>query len=299
MTALAANTWWDGRVRDALMAEARDGATIQKSALAASVAVRRVIIMNRDVRAATNPADVDSIMKRATDYSADVTTAFDTALAVARAGQERERLTKAKELFGQYFAAIKDSAAVQKEILDLRAVQSQRGIEFGTKFDAMLALPAMKNLDQGSLERTLPLVRTLAHADTSFKQARLVYWAYIVRQEDELPARMSNNLAQAEKSLAQAQEIAADDGVKKAITELIGYVPHYRDIVDKSFEATARQAAIMKTRADPLRVELDNILDSTISDLSKNAASWRSRSPRKKRTAAGSASAPRSSWSGS
>ena len=49
---MVANDGWDSRVRDRLTAEVKAIESVQKSVLTASIATRRVALMNRDVRLA-------------------------------------------------------------------------------------------------------------------------------------------------------------------------------------------------------------------------------------------------------
>src|SRR5262249_9629406 len=76
----------------------RDAAeTVQKASLKAAVAVRRVIIMSRDIRLARAAADVDDVLKRATQYGGDGIKALDLAISKSPEEQIRTRLAKAKE----------------------------------------------------------------------------------------------------------------------------------------------------------------------------------------------------------
>src|ERR1700730_1410020 len=106
LAAIAANDQWDRSARATLRAEARAGEIVQKETLVALVATRRVVIMGRDARMALKIADVDKVLDRAMTFRKEADRALAAAASTAVAGQDRQRLNAAQEIFARYFAAI-------------------------------------------------------------------------------------------------------------------------------------------------------------------------------------------------
>src|SRR5262249_28316119 len=96
----------DGRGPADLAAHARRAEIVQKSALEAMIATRRMVIMGRDIRLAGKIEDVDKTIGLATGFDKAANKALDTAVAMAGAGQGQRRLAGAKELASRYYAAL-------------------------------------------------------------------------------------------------------------------------------------------------------------------------------------------------
>ena len=270
---MIANERWLAYERQESVARMKIREKIQASISAVELAIRRVLVTGRDIRLATTPADLDGALARLANFAGEGINALDAGLAIAPSAESRDLLSRAKDLFTRNADAIKETGAIQREILDFRDTQTKRGIEFGEKFSALMALPEMTtNLDRSDMDKALQLVRTLDRADSSFKQARLVFWSYLLNVNEQLPPRIDRAIGEAIKELNSARALTDDPAVKTGIEHLLNYSPQFKEIVDKTLETMARQARVTRERADPLRVDLEKLLETLKANGEKRAA---------------------------
>jgi methyl-accepting chemotaxis protein len=270
---MLANERWLAAERAQSVARMKVREQIAASIAGGELAIRRVLVTGRDIRLATTPTDLDNALARLQNFAGEGMNAFDAGIAVAASDEARDLLTKAKDLFARNAEAIKETGAVQREILEYREAQTNRGIEFGEKFAALMTSPAMTtDLDRTDMEKTLQLVRTLDRADSSFKQGRLVFWSYLLNVNDQLPPRIDRAIADAIKQLDDARALTPDPAVKFGIAQLLGYAPQFKEAVDKTLQAMAHQIAVTHDRADPLRTDLEKLLDTLKANGDRRAA---------------------------
>jgi methyl-accepting chemotaxis protein len=251
----------------ALSGQAAANEAVLRNVLGAEIALRRTIIMNRDIRMATTAAGVDQSYGRLNQFTKDGREALDRAISKASLAADREALNKAKGLFDSYVAAMHDAAKVQREATDLLQEQSAQGVEWGKKFAEFMKHPGFANEPSRA-----ELVRTLEQADGAFKQARLAFWAFMSTRKDEQPASIEASLKQAVAFLNAALGMMTDASLKKAADELVGYAPRYREVISKTLAALNSQADIVK-KSDPVRIEFDELLAKTKTSMEQRAAS--------------------------
>jgi methyl-accepting chemotaxis protein len=260
---MIANERWLTTQRQESVTRMKTRESVQASVLNAEIAIRRVLVAGRDIRMATSQADLDQTVKLLSDFTDEGVKALDHAASIATNVESRDRMREAKDLFARYAGAVQETAALQKDILGYRETQAKRGIEFGQKFNALMSSPEMTTgIDRTDMDRTLQLVRTLDLADSAFKQARLVYWSYLVRAADELPGRIDRSIADAIKLLDEARGLAVDPQVKAGIGALINYSPQFKEVVDKTLQTMVRQVGVTRERADPVRADLEKVLEA-------------------------------------
>ncbi|MDB5601290.1 MAG: putative methyl-accepting chemotaxis receptor/sensory transducer [Xanthobacteraceae bacterium] len=243
---------------------------LQKSIMSADVAARRIVIMNRDSRAASKADEVDSAVQRMNAFAKEGQQALDAALAKADVPAIRDMLTKTKGLFDQYVASLLEVAAEQKIFITDMQGQSAQGREWSDKLAEFMALPALakeaKNDD---------IVRTIDKAESSFRQARLLFWSFLSVRDPAQVTRIEPQLVATTNSIKAAQTLAGDATLQATLEQLTGFVPRYRATIGKLSGITAKQAAIMKDRADPLRLEIDGLLGNVKQAVEKRAAEIR------------------------
>ena len=152
----------------ALSAQAASSESMLRSVLTAEVALRRTIIMNRDIRMATTLTAVDQSAGRLDQFVKDGKQALDRAISRATLAEDRGALTKSNDLFDRYVTSMRETAVVQREAVDLLQKQSQQGLDWGKKFSDFMALPGFANEPKRA-----ELVRTLEHADGVHQLPRL------------------------------------------------------------------------------------------------------------------------------
>ncbi|HEX4556632.1 MAG TPA: HAMP domain-containing methyl-accepting chemotaxis protein [Xanthobacteraceae bacterium] len=265
--AIALNQSWDRQARADLAAEADHANTVRVAALAAAVATRRVVIMGRDIRLAMSEGDVDDVLKRAGGFGAEGVKALDTAAAAAATGQGRQRLEHAKEVTQKYVAAVGDVAAVRKEVLGLQARLSELGRSWSADMDALIA-----SRELAALPDAPEVTHALERADFFSANGRVSAWAYFVRGTKDSGERINSAIQNNIKFLKEARAKVSDRAVAAKIDAFLGFAPRYQETIDQILKSGDRMVAVVKDHADPLRVELDKLLDETASDLTAQAA---------------------------
>src|SRR5581483_1384322 len=169
-----------------------------------------------------------------------------------------QRLVKAKDLAARYHAAVQDVGVSQKEILLARSHLSEQGSNWSKEMNALLASPALAALSNGP-----ELTRALEKVNFQSTSVRLALWAYLsIRNEESVP-RIMSGLDALTKSLDETRAMTTDKTVGASLDQFREFAPRYRKSVEHNIRAVAEQAAVMTNKADPVRVELDKILDET------------------------------------
>jgi len=243
---------------------------LQKSVMGADVALRRLIIMNRDSRTGAKAEEVDTAVQRMNAFAKEGQQALDAALTKADVPAIREDLTKAKGQFDRYVASLLEVAAEQKVFIVDMQLQSTQGREWGDKLIAFMALP-----DLAKEPKRDELVRVMDKAESSFKQARLLFWAFLTTRDIGQSSRIEPQLTLTLDAMKTAQTLPSEATVRRAVDELAGYAPRYRDLIAKIIATNVKQATIMKDRADPLRLEIDGVLGNVKQAVEKRAAEIR------------------------
>ena len=269
--AIALNQSWDRQARAALGAEDDNATTVRVASLTAAVATRRVVLMGRDIRLSTSEGDVDEILKRAGGFGAEGVKALESAAAAAT-GAGRQRLEQAKEVTQKYVAAVGEVAVVRKEVLGLQARLSELGRSWSTDMDALLASRELADLPNAAA-----VTHALERADFFSANGRVSVWAYFTRGTKDSGSRINGAIQNNIKFLKEARAMVSDRAVAPKIDAFLNFAPQYQETIDQILKSGDRMVAVVKDRADPLRLELDKLLDETVSDLSAQAAEIQTR----------------------
>jgi methyl-accepting chemotaxis protein len=247
------------RVR-ALTRQLADGVkaaeTVERAVMQAENYLRGVNVENRALRAAATTAEIDALVQHIKELDGTANKALDTALANAAPGENRDNLAKARELYHGYTAINLELAAAQREVIGLREQQSQGGLDWAPRLAALLASPAVTAADNQA-----ELVRTLEHADSVFKQARLVAWVRLLRVDTALTGRMDAGFVEADKLLDRARAMAGERAIQAGIDQIRPMISDFKIVADKLAATTAQVVTIMRDRGDPVRVKVDQITD--------------------------------------
>jgi methyl-accepting chemotaxis protein len=240
-----------------LDADIRAADTVDRAVLEAEVALRRVSIQVRSIRGSSTAAEIDVIIKRINEIEAPAAATLDLALATTTSPDERANLAKSKELYKTYMAAGLEMAQAQKAVFADRDALSMAGRGWPAQLAEVVKLPALVNAPNHA-----ELARILERIDSEFKQGRLLSWAKVVRPEDQVIIK--NTPAAFEtvnKLFDEGRAAAGDKAIKDGFDKLQPIVTQYKAVMDKLDAATARTAAIMKDRADPARIQADEITE--------------------------------------
>jgi methyl-accepting chemotaxis protein len=265
--AIGLNEMWDRADRAQLATEAASAATVRTSTLTAAVATRRLVIMGRDLRLATAPAEVDDVLKRANGFAADGLKALGAASAADIPGKTRDGLDRAKDAVQRYLAAVGEIAAARKEILDLQNRLGEQGVGWIKNMGALLG-----SNELAALPNAAEVTHALERADFFSASGRSALWAYFVRGDKSSQARTTVALDNSTKFLKQARSLTGDAKFAAKIDEFLKFAPLYSETNEQTLKAGDRLAAAAKDHADPARIELDKILDETTAALTARAA---------------------------
>ena len=131
---------------------------------------------------------------------------------------------------------------------------------------ALLASPAL-----AALPNSAELMHVLERVNLLSTSARLSLWAYLVQGKEDSIARIKAGLESTAKTLDEARAMTKDAAMLAAIDKFRSLAPSYQQAIEKVIQASANQAAVMRDRADPTRVELDKILDESGAIVKKRA----------------------------
>jgi methyl-accepting chemotaxis protein len=241
---------------------AQAGEELQKAVLKAEMALRRAITINQAIRMATAAGDVDKSLGQLAEVEREGSSALEIALANATEPADRQRLTAARELYRSYIAGNAEVGAAQKAIIDILARQGVAGRDWPSKFDPLLK--TVSALPDGN-----ELVRKLERIDSVYKQARLVSFSSLVRNEADQFKRMAGYFEQSLKMIKDAHQATNDPSIATAIDGLAPVVVKYKDIVDAGATARNKLAEILRDRVDNVRQQTEQALDATRANVDK------------------------------
>jgi methyl-accepting chemotaxis protein len=239
----------------------------QRAIITGERELRRVIIMQRDIRAAQSEKDLERPIERVGVFTADGLKQLELAEKLTSIPENRQNIAKARDLFTRFVSVVREYVGTQKEILQFRNTQAQIGQDWGKKYDPFVASPALNqaaNHDE--------LLRALDRADSVFKQARLMFWSFLVRNADDMPPRIYAALDMTAKHMGEARNLAKDPAIAREIDQLAATVPQYKAVVEKMITAMKRQQDYLTKTMDPVRIQMDEILDKVKVSAAKYAA---------------------------
>ncbi len=241
------------------------GEALEKAVLTAELALRRAIAVNRAIRMATTAEDVDRWLGQIKDLDQEGRAAIERALSNATDAGDRQRLATAKDLFATYIAGNAEIGAMQKEIIAIIHEQGVIGRDWPSKFD-----PLLKSPELASAENSNAMTRKLERIDSIYKQARLVSFSSLVRNEADQFKRMEGYFAQTLKMIKELRDMTQDPALIASIDQLPPVVMKYKGIVDKGAQARARLTAILRERVDSIRQKAEDALDATSANVGKS-----------------------------
>jgi methyl-accepting chemotaxis protein len=255
---------WDGVVRDRLSEQVKSAEAVHKAVLNASIEVRRFAIMVRDIRLAQRGAQVDETSKKQDMYSAAGVKALDVAIKASPDSELRNSLTKAKDVLIAYTRHIHEFAALQNELIKLRATLTEHSQSWAKAMNGALAAPELAALTNAS-----EVARTLERADLFFASARVALFSYFVQGHADGFARVGTGMANWTKALKAAREMTQDVAAVRTIDGLAPFVPQYQDVIDKTLGIIRNQESVTKEKLDPMRAQLDKLIDETTTAIGK------------------------------
>src|SRR3979490_2429076 len=133
--------------------------------------------------------------------------------------------------------------------------------------DALLAC-----LELDDLPNAAAVTRALGRADFFSANGRVSVWAYFTRGTKDSGERINGAIQNNIKFLKEARAKTSDPPIAAKIDAFLTFAPHYQETIDQILKSGDRMVAVVKDRADPLRLELDQHPGATPSRLNRQRA---------------------------
>ncbi|HVY58473.1 MAG TPA: HAMP domain-containing protein, partial [Xanthobacteraceae bacterium] len=252
---MVGNEFRVARLTASMDAQVQASRTVLQSVLEIGNGQNRAALQNRTMQNAESADEVDEALRNLADLEANGSQAFDRALQAAT-DEVRPNLQKARELYNNYIATMRDYAAVQKDYIAARDLQSKMDADWPATFD-----PVINSLAVAAAGNRVEFIHTLQEGDAAFKQGRLLFWSYLVHASDDLLKRMNDSFSEAQRLFKEARGMTLDKETIAGIDRLVGFIPTYKTAIDKTLQALHRRDALMRDRADPIRQQADELFD--------------------------------------
>ena len=264
VSAMVVNQAFVSRTTRQLGEEIEAAASVEKNILLGEREVRRVIIMQRDIRGASEAKGLDGAVGKVKQFGGEAEESLGRAEALTRDSEARALIAEGKQTLVRFDNAIAESAGLQREALSLRSTQTDLGRDW-TKI--------LTELKQQPIMAEAPAVlHELELADSGFRQVRLVFWSYVVRSSPEQPSRIEAALKDTTNHLQKARALTNEPAIVRGI-ETLGVPPsRFSETMQKLFANTTKQDAFMRETVDPERVKMDEILGKAMELAGKRAA---------------------------
>jgi len=239
------------------------GETLQRAAAGAEIALRQLIITDREIRLATTRDAIKSILEDVQRHIDAGNQAYDLALGTATVPADRTDFESAKEAFNEYSVTAKGLGGTQREIIALREQQIDEGLEWSRKLEVLFNSSSVV-----TEESRIAFIRTVRTADSAFQQARFESWSRFTRSDDDQMRRLYTHLDDAAIALRMARQMVSETTLVFLVDALLASIPRYRAAVDQLTIAMDQQAVLLRSRADPLR----NVADVRLAEVRRTLA---------------------------
>jgi methyl-accepting chemotaxis protein len=115
------------------------------------------------------------------------------------------------------------------------------------------------------------LIRKIEHADSHFKQARLIAWSAMMRNDTTGGTRLADSIGLAVKLLQEVRGTTTDKAIISAVDQLQPLLPKYESVYNDLSALNAKQATFIRERGDAIRIQMDKSLTGLKADLAKRA----------------------------
>jgi methyl-accepting chemotaxis protein len=251
---------------DALDEQVRRSDNLQKAILEAEIATRRILMFGRDVRLSMSLKELDYPIERITTYTRQGNEIFTKAASTATDPTDKQKIADALDAFNAQSKVMFELVAGQKELLEMRERFATEGRDWPKTSAGLL-----QSVEKSTADNRNELLRAIEQADSHFKQARLIAWSAITRQDPSGPGRTAESIDLAVRSLQDARRLTSDQAIIKAIEQLAPLLPQYKAAFDQLTATTTKQTSFIRERGDAIRVKMDESLRDMKAELAKRA----------------------------
>ena len=268
-----------GMIVNQMMAESAVSAANQRaerarrvveSVMSASINMQQTQLAGRSARLARVPADAEKAAAEIQQFSTSMVTDIDGALANVSTAENRNRLTRLKELMKSYAAGAVELAQAQQALLLQIDKRGAVSAEWSKGLQAILGSPTLPNL--AFRER---VERQLHAADAKLNFMRSQAWRFGVTGDAGAITQLKQTVPILKSSLTDARMLADDREIQAAITRLNGIASDFVVANDEVVKIEGIKEALLRDRTLVYLGEASELMTASIQDARARNASAR------------------------
>ena len=268
-----------GMIVNQMMAESAVSAANQRaerarrvveSVMSASINMQQTQLAGRSARLARVPADAEKAAAEIQQFSTGMVTDIDGALANVSTAENRNRLTRLKELMKSYAAGAVELAQAQQALLLQIDKRGAVSAEWSKGLQAILGSPTLPNL--AFRER---VERQLHAADAKLNFMRSQAWRFGVTGDAGAITQLKQTVPILKSSLTDARMLADDREIQAAITRLNGIASDFVAANDEVVKFEGIKEALLRDRTLVYLGEASELMTASIQDARARNASAR------------------------
>ena len=268
-----------GMIVNQMMAESAVSAANQRaerarrvveSVMSASINMQQTQLAGRSARLARVPADAEKAAAEIQQFSTGMVTDIDGALANVSTAENRNRLTRLKELMKSYAAGAVELAQAQQALLLQIDKRGAVSAEWSKGLQAILGSPTLPNL--AFRER---VERQLHAADAKLNFMRSQAWRFGVTGDAGAITQLKQTVPILKSSLTDARMLADDREIQAAITRLNGIASDFVAANDEVVKIEGIKEALLRDRTLVYLGEASELMTASIQDARARNASAR------------------------
>ena len=268
-----------GMIVNQMMAESAVSAANQRaerarrvveSVMSASINMQQTQLAGRSARLARVPADAEKAAAEIQQFSTGMVTDIDGALANVSTAENRNRLTRLKELMKSYAAGAVELAQAQQALLLQIDKRGAVSAEWSKGLQAILGSPTLPNLAfREHVERQLHA------ADAKLNFMRSQAWRFGVTGDAGAITQLKQTVPILKSSLTDARMLADDREIQAAITRLNGIASDFVVANDEVVKIEGIKEALLRDRTLVYLGEASELMTASIQDARARNASAR------------------------
>jgi len=243
---------------------------VVESVMSASINMQQTQLAGRSARLARVPADAEKAAAEIQQFSTSMVTDIDGALANVSTAENRNRLTRLKELMKSYAAGAVELAQAQQALLLQIDKRGAVSAEWSKGLQAILGSPTLPNL--AFRER---VERQLHAADAKLNFMRSQAWRFGVTGDAGAITQLKQTVPILKSSLTDARMLADDREIQAAITRLNGIASDFVVANDEVVKIEGIKEALLRDRTLVYLGEASELMTASIQDARARNASAR------------------------
>jgi methyl-accepting chemotaxis protein len=234
-------------------------AEIAKKVVEAKESVRAMQLSVRGTRVAKTPEQLRTGTNTFNAKYAALLGHLDAATALTTRPEDRQRLTRIRELGEVYRGAAIEVFKGVEVLLDAQARRIKDSVEWDKTFEAALASPAM-----AALSNRREVEAGLREADAIFEASRVASWRYLVTGEAAMKEATVKRGEQAIAKLKEMRALATAPAVLAIFDSLEKDLTEFNSDVSKAISVLDQQDKFVVEKFGPTAAAVDKLVDETL-----------------------------------